>query len=72
MSQWLGSLPASLVQSLIMAGASSLTSARDRDALLLLMTCCLELGVKSFILPASLVFDESNRLTIQQRARMNR
>ena len=64
-SQWLASLPASLLHSLMMTSLSLLSSARDRDSLLLLLTSCLSLGLQSCILPASLVMDESSRWAIQ-------
>ena len=62
-SHWLSALPVALLESLLRAGISSLDSARVRDTLLCLMTCCLDLGVRSLTLPASLVMDEASRWT---------
>ena len=38
-----------------------LTSARDRDILLCLVSCSLQLGVRRLTVPASLVLDECSR-----------
>ena len=43
------------------SGTSVLTSARDRDILLCLVTCSLQLGVRRLTVPASLVLDECSR-----------
>ena len=58
------------------SGTSALTSARDRDILLCLVSCSLQLGVRRLTVPASLVLDECSRwpltitITIHLSARL--
>ena len=75
MTAWLTILPLTLVEALLRSGplttdycpplsrsgTSALTSARDRDILLCLVSCSLQLGVRRLTVPASLVLDECSR-----------
>ena len=58
---WLSCLPLFSVESLLRQGMTLLGEAHNKDTLLGLMTLCMELGIKTIVMPSYLVLDESSR-----------